>query len=58
MSKRFTVTRTVELKQAIVVKADTAAKAIEASRKTKFKDWSSENGKRGGYKATEFVAAA
>lgn len=58
MSKRFTVTRTVELKQAIVIKADTAAKAIEASRKTKFNDWSGENGKRGNYKAVEFISAA
>lgn len=56
MSKRFTVTRTVEVKQAIVLKADTAAKAIEASRKTKFKDWSSETGKRTNYGATEFTA--
>lgn len=57
MSKRFTVTRTVEVNQSIVLKADTEAKAIEASRKTKFKDWSSENGKRTNYSATEFTTA-
>ena len=56
MSKRFTVTRTVEVKQAIVIKATTASEAIEASRKTKFKDWSSENGKRTNYNAVEFTA--
>lgn len=54
--KRFIVTRTVEVKQAIVLKANTASEAIEASRKTKFKDWSSENGKRSNYNATDFVA--
>lgn len=54
MSKRYTVTRTVEVNQAIVLKADSASKAIELSRKTKFKDWSSENGKRTNYEATEF----
>lgn len=56
MSKRFTVTRQVIVNQSQVIKADTAAKAIEASRKTLFKSWSSENGARSGYKAVEFTA--
>lgn len=57
MSPRFTVTRNVLVKQSIVIKAPTKAKAIELSRKTKFKDWSSENGERTGYNAVPFVTA-
>lgn len=56
MSKRFVVTRTVTVRQAIVLKAENASKAIELSRKTKFKDWSTENAQRSDYKATEFTA--
>ena len=54
MANRYTVTRTVQVNQAIVIKADTPEKAIELSRKTKFKDWATENAKRGNYKATLF----
>lgn len=54
MSKRYTVTRTVTVNQAIVLKANSKSDAIELSRKTKFKDWSSENGKRSNYEAVEF----
>jgi len=56
MSSRYTVTRTVQVNQAIVIKADSESKAIELARKTKFKDWATENAKRGNYKATLFVA--
>ena len=58
MSKRFIVTRTVEVKQAIVLKANSTSDAIELSRQTKFKDWSSENGKRSNYGAVEFTTSA
>lgn len=57
MSQRFTVTRTVLVKQSIVLRAETKAKAIELARKTRFKDWSSENGERTGYNAVPFVTA-
>ncbi len=57
MSKRFIVTRNVDVKQALVVKAETAEKAIELARQSKFKDWSSENGKRSNYQATTFPVA-
>lgn len=56
MSQRFTVTRSVSVKQAIVIKADSEAKAIELSRKTKFKDWATENAERSNYKAVPFSA--
>lgn len=57
MSQRFTVTRNVLVKQAIVLKASTASEAIELSRKTKFKDWATENAERTGYNATPFKVA-
>jgi hypothetical protein len=52
--KKFTVIRDVIVRQAISIKAETAAKAIEASRKTKFKEWSTvDNAKRSNYNAVE-----
>lgn len=53
---RYTVTRNVLLHQAIVVKADSEAKAIALSRKAKFKDWSSDPSQRSktNYEAAEF----
>jgi len=54
MSQRFTVTRTVLSKQAIVLKASSEANAIELSRKTKFVDWASDNTQRNGYNAVAF----
>lgn len=55
--KRFTVTRNVLVKQAIVLKASTASEAIELSRKTKFKDWASDNSQRTAYNAVPFLTA-
>lgn len=56
MSQRFVVTRQVTVNQALVIKANNASEAIELSRKSAYKDWSTENAKRSGYKAVEFTA--
>ncbi len=56
MSQRYTVTRLVSVKQAIVIKATSAEDAIRLSKQTKFKSWATENAERSGYKAVAFTA--
>lgn len=53
--KRFVVTRKVHVNQALVVKASSASEAVELARKSKFKDWATENAKRTDYNATELA---
>lgn len=54
--QRYVVTRKVHVNQALVVKAGSKSEAIELARKSKFKDWATENAKRTDYNATELTA--
>lgn len=56
MSKRYTVTRNVLVKQATVVKANSSDEAIKLSKSLKYKAWGTENAERSGYTATVFQA--